>query len=127
MAVPAYKINMPVFVKRARKAIDAKNVDVLHEKFNNELGCFYSKDGRTCIIGAGLPDQVVRRIKARGLNESTVDTLVDHGVLALPEKYADRLVKLQQAHDEGDAKLMRGRFRHLEASVKRDYPNSFKN
>lgn len=126
MSVPAYKVNMPVFIKRARKAIDAKKVDVLSDKFDNAAGCFYAKDGRTCIVGAGLPDPVIRRIKARGLNESDVATVIEHGVISIPTKYVNRIKKLQQAHDEGDAKLMRDRFRHLEASVKRDYPNSFK-
>lgn len=125
MATPAYTLKMPIFIKRARKAIDKKSVDVLHEKFDNESGCFYSKDGRTCIIGSGLPDTVIRRIKARGLNESNLETVIDHGVLVVPDKYRDRLMALQSAHDEGDKRLMRSRFRHLEASVKRDFPKSF--
>lgn len=120
-----YKLNLPVFVKRVRKAMDAKTIDVLTDKFDNEAGCFYSVDGRTCVIGAGLPATVVSKIVAQDFNDSTLSTLIEHNFVSIDEKFKDRLIRLQKAHDEGDAKAMRSRFRHLEASVKKKYPASF--
>lgn len=90
------KIAMKAFVKRIRKAID-----------NNKLGCQTSKElclydygrGIHCIIGAGLSDAMIKKIKSKKLNS-------DNGIITISQKlnfnfgeYEQKLFNLQKQHD----------------------------
>lgn len=122
---PAYTLNMPAFVKRVRKALDNKTIAILDKNYS-ATACYYEyADGTNCVIGSGLPKTVIAELKDRDRNGSGLSELIEDGLIKVPEKFKDRLLALQDAHDNEDVKGMRSKFRHLEASVKKQYPASF--
>lgn len=121
------KVNMPTLVKKMRKAIDAKKVDIFESKNVDQVACMYSpRAGKSgCIIGVGLTPKQKAAINKDANNESNIETVISHKTLDIPAKYHSRLILLQEAHDNYNKKALRSRFRHLEASVKKDFPKSF--
>lgn len=113
------KLNMPTFVKRVRKTYETNRKKISADGV-------YVDGNKVCIIGAGLSKKQLQTIvKAEG-NFDSVSGLINRGVLQVDKKYAERLENLQNAFDSGDRETVRLRLRHLEASVKKAYPKSFK-
>ena len=114
------KLNMPAFVKRVRKTWDSNR-----EKISAD-GDYVDELGRVDIIGAGLTPRQLKVITDQGDNSNTIDNLIRSGTVVVEKQYAERLAKLQDAYDNGNKEQVRLRFRHLEASVKKAYPQQFK-
>lgn len=121
-AKPDFTLHLPSYVKRVRKVLD-NNPEILKRG-----ACEYKcKNGSTCIIGAGLTKKQLNIVGTHQWNTENVQQLIENNVMRVDKRYAKRLRNLQLSFDQGTKEQTRLRFRHLEESVKKNFPASFKN
>lgn len=118
-SVTKVKINMPTFVKRVRRTYQNKRNIIAADGA-------YLEDGKVDIIGAGLSKEQLKVVSRNTLNSQSITSLVKQGIVQVDKRYVERLGNLQAAHDNGDKEAVRLRLRHLEASVKKNYPAAFR-
>lgn len=124
------EINMPEFTNRMVAAHKARKTGAQCHKglCNNTY-----EDGTHCIIGSGLPEGFIRAIDEE--NDMGIATLVNRNYISIPNKYLDRLVEIQRAHDNActdigksratELKNLRDRLRKFAITIKRDYPEAY--
>lgn len=116
--VTQIKINMPTFVKRAKKTWATNKAKVSARGVYKQGKC-------VCIIGAGLTPKQLAIISRKGWNKTPIEQLIVDNVVVVDSKYVKRLDALQEVFDNDyitpreKNEAIRLKLRHLEASVSR--------
>lgn len=116
--VTQIKINMPTFVKRAKKTWATNKAKVSARGVYKQGKC-------VCIIGAGLTPKQLAVISRKGLNTTHIAQLIEDKIVVVDKKYVERLDALQEVFDNCHItpreknEAIRLKLRHLEASVTR--------